>query len=57
MQMSRGALVAIVAGIIITAAIAGIAAITTGDKQAPGPEGGKQLTLDLNENLTLKESR
>lgn len=56
MRMSKGALIAIVAGIII-AAVAGIVAVTTSDQQAAGPEGGKQLTLDLNENLTLKENR
>lgn len=55
--MSRGAFIAILAGIIVAAALAGVAAVITGDQQEVRPQGGKQLTLDLNENLTLKESR
>lgn len=59
--MSRGTLIAIVAGVIVAAIAAGIIAVTAGDQQAGVPEGmntteGRQLTLNLDENLTLKEN-
>jgi Flp pilus assembly protein CpaB len=59
--LSRGVLIAIVAGIIIAAVAAGIVAATSGDKQQDVPENGdasqgRKLTLDLNENLSLQEN-
>lgn len=58
--MSRGVLIAIVAGIIAAAIAAGLIAITLGDMTQGSPEGentteGRQLTLDLNENLALED--
>ncbi len=58
--MSRGVLIAIVAGIIVAAVAAGVIAATSGDQQE-GPENGdapqgRQLTLDLSENLSLREN-
>lgn len=54
-------MIAIVAGIIVVAVAAGIVAVTTGDQQQGTLENqetaeGKQLTLDFNENLSLKEN-
>lgn len=58
--MSRGALIVIVTGIIVAAIAAGVV-VTTERGQPSVPEGmntteGKQLTLNLNENLALKEN-
>jgi hypothetical protein len=52
---------AIIAGIIIAAIAAAVIATTAGDQQTGVPEGGnapegRHLTLDLNENLALKEN-
>ncbi|MEM2140873.1 hypothetical protein [Nitrososphaera sp.] len=59
--MSRGVLIAIVAGIIAAAIAAGVVALTAGDIVPGAPEGGnvtqgRHLTLDLDENLALKEN-
>lgn len=60
--MSRGALIAIVAGIIVAAVVAGVIAMTSGDEQKDVPEngevaGGRQLILELNESLSLEENQ
>lgn len=52
---------AIVAGIIVAAIAAAVISTTAGDLQPEVPEGGnategRHLTLDLNENLALKEN-
>lgn len=59
-RLSKGVLIAIVAGIIVAAAAA-VIATTAGDQQSDVPEDGnvtegRHLTLDLNENLGLKEN-
>lgn len=63
-MMTRNAMIAIIAGIIVAAAIAGIVAATgmpnsssqQGNQTTSGTSGqGKKITIDLNENLGLKE--
>jgi len=59
--LSRGVLIAIVAGIIVAAVAAAAVATMSGDLQPSVPEGGnvtegRHLTLDLDENLALKEN-
>lgn len=62
--MSRGLLIAVIAGAIIVAAIAGIiasisvATVAQDNSTELGTTGqpGKKLTINLNENLGLKES-
>jgi hypothetical protein len=57
--MQKGLIIALVAAGIIIAAIAGVITFALGqqdnDNIAPPPASrGKSLTLDLNENLSLK---
>lgn len=61
--MSRNAMIAIIAGIIVAAAIAGVVAATAApgappqqDNQTATSGSGKKITIDLNENLGLKEN-
>jgi hypothetical protein len=62
--MSKGAMIAVIAGAIIVAAIAGVMASMSPPPTAQGNstdtetvgQGGKKITINLDENLGLKES-
>jgi hypothetical protein len=60
--MSRGAMIALIAGAIALAAIAGVMATTSSPPVPPGGNstdvetGGRQLSINLDENLGLKEN-
>lgn len=58
--MMKGGMIAIIAGIVAAAVIAGVVAVTVAMPGQPPdvpPEGagGKKITIELNENLGLKE--
>jgi hypothetical protein len=62
--MSKGAMIAVIAGAIIVAAVAGIVASMSPPSTAQGNstdtgtggQGGKKITINLDESLGLKES-
>lgn len=61
--MNRGAMIAIIAGIAAAAAIAGVFAFMMTPDEAPdggpldytGTGGGRNITIELNEDLGLQE--
>ncbi|MGI0019188.1 MAG: hypothetical protein ACREAY_01815 [Nitrososphaera sp.] len=62
--MSKGAMIAVIAGAIIVAAVAGVVASMSAPSAAQdnstdigtGSQGGKKITINLDENLGLKEN-